>query len=170
MMKEVRRGRYDVLLVYSYDRFARSLAHLVMIMDELGKLGVGFNSLQEQIDTTTPQGRLMFAIYAGLAEWQRHQTSQKTKATLARMRDEDGIKLGRPTIPDDVRQLIYELADKGVSIRKIAKSVVWTRASGEYGKRKIANVSKSVVAKVLKTRPQKVQVNVASNVEGPSVA
>lgn len=170
MMSEIRAGRYDVLLVYSYDRFARSLPHLVMTMDELGKLGVHFASYQEQIDTTTPQGRLMFAIYAGLAEWMRHQIGQKTAATLRRLRDEEGVKLGRPTLPPDVVQRIYDLADKGLSLRLIAAQVTWVRSSGEYGPRKVEPVSKSVVGKVLRERPLNSPLNVAPRVDGTSVA
>ncbi len=170
MMSEIRKGKYDVLLVYSYDRFARSLPHLVYTMDELGKLGVGFASYQEQIDTTTPQGRLMFAIYAGLAEWMRHQIGQKTSATLRRKRDEEGMKLGRPSVPDDVRAKIVALHKQGVSVRNIAKQLTWVSASGKYGARKETTLSKSVVGKVIKElkagtgepeRPQNLRSNVA---------
>lgn len=169
MMKEIRAGRYDILLVYSYDRFARSLAHLVMIMDELGRLEVGFKSLQEQIDTTTAQGRMMFAIYAGLAEWQRHVTAEKTKASLQRLKDE-GVKLGRPTLPDEVKARIRELHAQGLSLNKIAVQIQWVRASGEYGKRKITNISKSVVWKVLQDRPQNVPPIVAPIIDDRTVA
>lgn len=162
MMKEIRAGKYDVLLVYSYDRFARSLPHLVYAMDELGKLGVGFASYQEQIDTTTPQGRLMFAIYAGLAEWQRHQIGQKTSATLRRKRDEEGMILGRPSVPAEIREKILALSAQGLSIRKIAAQVIWVRASGKYGPRKETTVSKALVGKIVKaSRPQKLRSNAA---------
>jgi len=169
MMSEIRAGKYDVLLVYSYDRFARSLPHLVLVMDELGHLGVAFASYHEQIDTTTPQGRLLFAFYAGLAEWTRHQIAQKTRDTLARLKNE-GIKLGRPTLPDDVRERIFALRAQGLSVRKIADQIEWVRASGEYGKRKVEKVSKSAVAKVLAERPLNPPSNVASDVDGASVA
>lgn len=161
MMREIRRGRYDVLLVYSYDRFARSLRHLVVTMDELGKLGVHFASYQEQIDTTTPQGRLMFAIYAGLAEWMRHQIGQKTRETLARKKAE-GMHLGRPAIPEAIKAKIRELYAAGQSYKAISKQITWLRASGKYGERKETTVSKSVVGKIInEDRPQKVRSNVA---------
>jgi DNA invertase Pin-like site-specific DNA recombinase len=165
MMAEIRAGQYDVLLIYSYDRFARSLPHLVLTMDELGRLGVHFASYQEQIDTTTPQGRLMFAIYAGLAEWQRHVTAEKTKAALRRKRDEEGMKLGRPEVPPDVRARVLELRSQGLSLSKIAEQVVWLRASGKYGARKEVSLSKSMVGKIVlesrTERPQNLRSNVA---------
>jgi DNA invertase Pin-like site-specific DNA recombinase len=151
MMHELRHGRYDVLLVYSYDRFARSLPHLVMIMDELGKLGVGFKSLMEDIDTTTPQGRLIFAVYAGLAEWQRFQTAHKTRAALQRKRDA-GIKLGRPEVPQAIRDKVLELRKQGLSLSAIASQVTWVRSSGKYGDRKVVTISKSMVGKIVATQ------------------
>lgn len=164
MMYELRHGRYDVLLVYSYDRFARSLPHLVMIMDELGKLGIGFKSLMEDIDTTTPQGRLIFAVYAGLAEWQRHQTAMKTRAALARKKDA-GMKLGRPQVPAAIRAKVVELRSQGLSLAVIASQVIWLRASGKYGDRKETTLSKSMVGKIvseeMKRRPQNLGQNVA---------
>lgn len=169
MMAEIRQGRYDILLVYSYDRFARSLVHLVATMGELLNLEVAFASYQEQIDTTTAQGKLQFSIYAGLAEWQRHVTSQKTRAALNLLREE-GVKLGRPSLPDEIRARIFELADQGLSTRQIAAQVQWVRASGEYGTRKVSNVSKSMVHKALKERPQNGTQNVASLIDEASVA
>lgn len=171
MMREVRARRYDVLLVYSYDRFSRSLPHLIMTMDELGKIGVGFKSYAEDmIDTTTPQGRLVFPIFASLAEWQRTMTSMKTRATLRRLRDDEGVKLGRPPVPEETRAQIYALADEGLSCRKIAARLEWVRASGEYGKRKVDHVSKTAVAKILKERPLNPPLIVAPRVDGASVA
>lgn len=169
MMDEIRDKRYDALVVQSYDRFGRDEKHLISTLDELSDLGIHFVSVQEQLDTSSDVGRLAFVFLAGIAKFMRTQIGKKTRAALQRKKAE-GMKLGRPTIPDDVRSRVYALADQGVSIRNIAKQIQWVRASGEYGPRKVKNISKSVVFKLLKERPLNVYQNVASVIDGDSVA
>ena len=85
----------DVLVVWRLDRLGRSLKHLIELIAELEKQGVGFQSLQEAIDTTTPGGKLVFHIFGALAEFERNLISDRTKAGLdaARARGRRG---GRP--------------------------------------------------------------------------
>jgi DNA invertase Pin-like site-specific DNA recombinase len=66
LMADARRRRFDVVLVYRYDRFARSLRHLVNALEEFRALGIEFVSIHEGVDTTTPNGRLVFGIFASL--------------------------------------------------------------------------------------------------------
>ena len=85
----------DVLVVWRLDRLGRSLKHLIELMTELEKQKIGFQSLQEAIDTTTPGGKLVFHIFGALAEFERNLISDRTKAGLqaARARGRTG---GRP--------------------------------------------------------------------------
>ncbi len=80
----VRRRETDVVLVWRYDRFARSTHALVNALNEFNALGVDFISLQEGTDTTTPQGKLVFAIMAGLAEFESSLISERVKAGMER--------------------------------------------------------------------------------------
>ncbi|MBR2824580.1 MAG: recombinase family protein [Clostridia bacterium] len=81
LMEYVREG--DTVTVESYSRFARNTRDLLELVEELDKKQVGFISLKEQIDTTTPQGRLMMTIFAGLAQFEREQTLQRQAEGIA---------------------------------------------------------------------------------------
>ena len=81
LMEYVREG--DTVTVESYSRFARSTRDLLELVEELDKKQVGFISLKEQIDTTTPQGRLMMTIFAGLAQFEREQILQRQAEGIA---------------------------------------------------------------------------------------
>lgn len=85
----------DVLVVWKLDRLGRSLPHLVEIIDALRQAGVGFRSLQEQIDTTSAGGRFYLHILAALAEFEREMISERTKAGMAAAR-RNGKHVGRP--------------------------------------------------------------------------
>lgn len=76
----------DALVVWRLDRLRRSLPHLLELMTELETKGVGFQSLTEQIDTTTPGGRLIFHIFGALAEFERNLIRERTMAGLAAAR------------------------------------------------------------------------------------
>lgn len=100
MMAAIRRGKCDVLVVYRFDRFARSTKHLVMTLDELRERGVQFVSVHEQIDTSTSTGKLAFTIFAAVAEFERELIRERVKSGLRRAKS-DGVKLGRPSLIDD---------------------------------------------------------------------
>jgi DNA invertase Pin-like site-specific DNA recombinase len=123
MMREIRHGKYDVLLVWSYDRFARNALHLVTTLDELKNLGVDFASYKQQIDTTTSIGQMMFTLFAGIAQLERDMISERTKASLARLKA-SGVRLGRPVEGDAGKLSMVSIMRKdGYSIRRIAKDV-----------------------------------------------
>jgi len=90
----------DVLVVESYSRLARSTADLLKIVDELGEKGIGFVSHKENIDTTTPQGRLMMTIFAGIYEFERECMLQRQKEGIAIAKAEGKYK-GRKAIEVD---------------------------------------------------------------------
>ncbi|MCH8080515.1 MAG: recombinase family protein [Proteobacteria bacterium] len=85
----------DVLVVWRLDRLGRSLSHLITIIEDLGKRGIGFKSLSEAIDTTTASGELLFHIMGSLAHFERKLISERTKAGLQAAKKR-GKRLGRP--------------------------------------------------------------------------
>jgi len=85
----------DVLVVWRLDRLGRSLKHLIELMTELEQAGIGFQSLQEHIDTTSPGGKLVFHIFGALAEFERNLIQERTKAGLEAAQAR-GRKGGRP--------------------------------------------------------------------------
>ena len=99
----------DTLVVWRLDRLGRSLKHLIETVTALEERGVGFQSLQESIDTTTSGGRLVFHIFGALAEFERNLIQERTRAGLAAARAR-GRKGGRPKALDEKKtQLLYQL-------------------------------------------------------------
>ncbi len=94
VMAEARRGRIDVICVWSLDRFGRSLAHVVTAVQELHERGVAFVSLKEGLDLSTAAGRLQLHILSALSEFERARLIERTRAGLARARRQ-GTRLGR---------------------------------------------------------------------------
>jgi DNA invertase Pin-like site-specific DNA recombinase len=106
----VREG--DSLVVWRLDRLGRSLKHLIETVTALEERGVGFQSIQESIDTTTSGGRLVFHIFGALAEFERNLIQERTRAGLAAARAR-GRKGGRPRALDEKKtQLLYQLYDE----------------------------------------------------------
>lgn len=93
----------DILVVWKLDRLGRSLPDLVQAMRKLAERGIGFQSLQEQIDTTTAGGKLIFHIFASLAEFERDRIRERTKAGLAAARARGRLG-GRPRGVDQKKQ------------------------------------------------------------------
>src|SRR5579872_6928389 len=113
IMTDCRQRRFDAVLVYRYDRFARSLRHLVNALEEFRALGIEFISLHEGVDTSTPNGRLIFGIFASIAEFERELIRDRVKSGIAAARSK-GKKLGRPhAIVDAAR--IRSLRSQGQS-------------------------------------------------------
>jgi DNA invertase Pin-like site-specific DNA recombinase len=112
----------DALVVWKLDRLARSLKDLVEIIHDLNQKGVGFRSLTESIDTTTPGGRLVFHIFGALAEFEHSLIRERTMAGLAAARAR-GRKGGRKLAlsPTDVRKAAAMLADPDITKAEIAK-------------------------------------------------
>jgi len=97
MMRDCRRCLVSSVVVYRYDRFARSLQHLVNALSEFNGLGIDFISLHEGIDTTNANGRLIFGIFASIAEFERELTVQRIKSGLDAARAR-GKRLGRAPV------------------------------------------------------------------------
>jgi DNA invertase Pin-like site-specific DNA recombinase len=118
MLRQVRQRKCDVVLVYRLNRFARSTRELVNWLDEFQALGIDFVSLHESIDTSTPQGRMLFRIIAAIAEFEVDMTRENVRAGLAYARSR-GQQLGRPRRIAD-RLKITDMRDAGVHWREIA--------------------------------------------------
>jgi DNA invertase Pin-like site-specific DNA recombinase len=110
----------DVLVVWRLDRLGRSLKHLIELVNNLEEQGIGFQSLQESIDTTTSGGKLIFHIFGALAEFERNLIQERTQAGLAAARAR-GKTGGRPKALDTKKtELLYRLYDeKNHSIQEI---------------------------------------------------
>ena len=114
----------DVLVVWRLDRLGRSLKHLIELVNSLEERGIGFQSLQESIDTTTSGGKLIFHIFGALAEFERNLIQERTYAGLAAARAR-GRTGGRPKALDAKKTaLLYRLYDeKKHSIQEICELV-----------------------------------------------
>ena len=95
LLKDARRRKFDVLVCWRLDRLGRNLRHLVTLLDELRALGIGFVTLGEGIDTSTPAGKLQLHILSAIAEFERERIRERVLAGLQRARMQ-GKRLGRP--------------------------------------------------------------------------
>lgn len=120
MMELARQRKFDVLLVWKLDRLSRSLKDLINTLDELGHFGIDFISHDNQIDTTTSQGRLIFSVVGAVAEFERDIISERIKAGLKNARSK-GKRLGRPPVSPIIIKQAKELRAQGLSYRKIGK-------------------------------------------------
>jgi DNA invertase Pin-like site-specific DNA recombinase len=125
LLRDARRRRFDVLVCWRLDRLGRNLRHLVMLLEELRDLGIGFVSLGEGIDLATPAGRLQLHILAALAEFERSRIQERVRAGLARVRA-SGKRLGRPVVPVPVERLATV---EGLSVREAAKRLQVSRST-----------------------------------------
>jgi DNA invertase Pin-like site-specific DNA recombinase len=116
-----RKRRVDAVVVYRYDRFARSLRQLVNALEEFRSLGIEFISLHEGVDTSTPNGRLVFGIFASIAEFERELIRDRVKSGIAAARSK-GKRLGRPRVSVDAAK-IAALRDSGASWSTIARQL-----------------------------------------------
>jgi DNA invertase Pin-like site-specific DNA recombinase len=101
---DCRKRSVDAVVVYRYDRFARSLRQLVNALEEFRALGIEFVSLHEGVDTSTPNGRLVFGIFATIAEFERELIRSRVRSGLAAAKA-NGKKLGRPRAAVDATQV-----------------------------------------------------------------
>lgn len=119
MLNEVKKRRFDVVLVWRFDRFARSTRFLVEALANFKSLGVQFASFQENLDTSTPMGEAMFCIVASISKLERDIIAERVRAGL-RAAVARGARLGRPRLQVDQRQLASVMRQK-LPIRTAAK-------------------------------------------------
>lgn len=120
MLLAAQKRKIDVVLVWRYDRFARSTQALVNGLKQFQALGVDFISYQENIDTTTPTGELIFHVMASLAQFESSLISERVKAGMQRARDQ-GKPISRPRISKARQQVLFDLHKTGISMNQISK-------------------------------------------------
>lgn len=118
LMRDAHRRRFDVCCVWRFDRMARSVSHLLRVLETFNTLGVNFVSLSEAIDTATPTGKMVFTVLGAVAELERSLIVERVKAGLRNARAK-GKRLGRPRVIVD-RSRITALRTEGLSWAKIA--------------------------------------------------
>jgi DNA invertase Pin-like site-specific DNA recombinase len=121
LMADAHKRRFDIVIVWRFDRFARSVSHLLRALETFNALGIAFLSLSEQMDTTTPTGKMIFTVLGAVAELERSLIVERVRAGLRNARAK-GKTLGRPRrIVDHAK--IVALRASGASWPTIAKKL-----------------------------------------------
>jgi DNA invertase Pin-like site-specific DNA recombinase len=147
LMADASQRKFDVVLVWKLDRFGRSLRHLVNAIAELEALGVAFISFRDNLDLTTPSGRLMFHVISAMAEFERALIQERVRAGLRNARAK-GKRLGRPRV--------FVSAAKIADLRKQGRS--WAQIVGETG------ISKGTAQRTMSGLPKNLAEPVAPTV------
>ena len=137
LLADAHRRRFDAVVVWKFDRFARSVSHLLRALETFQSLGIEFVSLTEGVDTSTPMGKMVFTVLGAVAELERSLIVERVKAGLRNARAK-GKRLGRPrkVIPDS---RIASLRARGCTWRTIARQIgcsartarrAWQKAAG----------------------------------------
>ena len=130
----------DVIVIWKLDRLGRSLKHLVELVAELNDRDIGLRSLNDPIDTTTAQGRLVFNIFASLAEFEREIIRERTNAGLAAARARGRVGGRKPGLSEDAQRkarIAQSYYEEGMPVNQIAKDL---------------NISKATLYKYLRSR------------------
>ena len=126
LMADAHKRRFDVVAVWKFDRFARSVSHLLRALDTFRVLGIEFVSLSESLDTATPAGRMVFTVLGAVAELERSLIAERVRAGLRNAKAK-GIRLGRPRAFVDAAK-IARLHAQGRSVREIAVELGYSRS------------------------------------------
>jgi DNA invertase Pin-like site-specific DNA recombinase len=127
MMRDARRGKFDIVLVWASDRIARSVKHFLEVLDELSRLNIEYVSFRENIDTGGPLGRAVVTIIGVVAELERSLIVERVRAGMRRARLE-GRHIGRPSLDLD-RVAIFQDRRQGMSLGQIARTHRASRAT-----------------------------------------
>jgi DNA invertase Pin-like site-specific DNA recombinase len=129
LMADAHRRRFDAVVVWRFDRFARSVSHLLRALETFRALGVEFVSLSEQVDTSTPTGKMVFTVLGAVAELERSLIAERVKAGLRNARSK-GKRLGRPRVAVDAAR-IASLRAQGLSWREIVAETGISKGSAQ---------------------------------------
>jgi len=121
LLDDAKKRKFEIVLVYKFDRFSRSLMHLMTNLQFFNVMGIDFISIMDNLDTTTPMGKGMYGVVAAFAEFERIMISEATKQRLQALK-EKGIELGRPCIKVDTEE-IHRLRGLGWGWRRISTEV-----------------------------------------------
>jgi len=139
LLADARRGKFDVVLVWAFDRIARSVRHFLEVLDELNHLTIEFVSFRENVDTGGPLGRAIVVIIGAIAELERNLIIERVRAGMRRAKLE-GRQIGRAPLEVNRSALLLD-RERGVSLKDLAKT---------YG------ISKASVCRVIKDAKQAV--------------
>jgi len=129
LMADAHRRRFDAVVVWRFDRFARSVSHLLRALETFKALGIEFVSISEQVDTSTPTGKMVFTVLGAVAELERSLIAERVKAGLRNARAK-GKRLGRPRVAVDAAR-IGALRAHGRSWREIVAEMGISKGSAQ---------------------------------------
>ncbi len=139
LMRDARDRAFDCVLVWKFDRFARSTKHLLSALEEFNHLGIRFVSVQDQIDTTSPMGKAMFTLIGAMAELESSLISERVSAGMKAAKAH-GKHLGRPRTPASIITEVEELARMtDLSVREIQR-----RIGGKTGRGVVGDIVKRI--------------------------
>src|ERR1051325_3352158 len=136
LMQDARKRRFDAVIVARFDRFARSVSHLLRALEEFDHLGIDFVSLSESIDTSTPVGKMIFTVLGAVAELERNLIKERVQMGISRARKQ-GKALGRPRVEVDALQ-VAGLRSRGLSWNQIADKLGIGRGTAERAFRSLS--------------------------------
>lgn len=138
LMADAHKRRFDIVCVWRFDRFARSVSHLLRALETFKALGIDFVSFSEQMDTSTPAGKMVFTVLGAVAELERSLIVERVRAGLRNARSK-GKKLGRPRVTVDAARIAC-LRSSGASWQTITRQL---GISAGTAKRAFYNLSKN---------------------------
>jgi DNA invertase Pin-like site-specific DNA recombinase len=127
LMADARKRRFDVVVVWAFDRMARSVRHFLEVLDELTHLGIEFVSFRENVDTGGPLGRAMVIIVGAIAELERNLITERVRSGMRRARLE-GQQIGRKPLDIDRNAVVRDRLS-GMSLTEVAKKHAVSRAT-----------------------------------------
>jgi len=127
LLSDAQRHRFDVVMVWAFDRMARSVRHFLEVLDELNHLNIEFVSFRESVDTSGPLGRAMVVIVGAIAELERNLIVERVKAGMRRAKLE-GRQIGRSRLDMNREQIVHDRRS-GMSLTRVAKKHGISRAS-----------------------------------------
>jgi DNA invertase Pin-like site-specific DNA recombinase len=122
LFNDARKRKTDCVLVWKFDRFARSTKELINALEEFNSLGVDFISFKENVDTSTPAGKILFTMISAFAEFERSIIRERVIAGMERAKAK-GKVLGRPKIPPFTINAVLELRRQGIDYKAICKKL-----------------------------------------------
>jgi DNA invertase Pin-like site-specific DNA recombinase len=122
LLNDTRKRRADIILVWRFDRFARSTKELLNALEEFNNLGVDFISFKENVDTSTPAGKILFTMISAFAEFERAIIRERVIAGIEKARNR-GVKFGRPKISSSKIKQAKEMKEKGIGYKTIIQKL-----------------------------------------------
>lgn len=141
LIRDARLGKFQILIVHSIDRLGRSTKHLLNLLDELNHYGVSLISIRENLDFSSPTGKMALTMLSAVAQLEAQLISERIKVSLATKKAlskqlNNGWKCGRPPLGKEIKDRVLDLRSEGLSIRKISLQ--------------IEGISKSSVERIIK--------------------